>query len=451
MPSARFWRLSQIEPDAKLTLELGGLEVWDANSRIDLSATSTCTAIPSGGSLASLQDGDPATLCAFSESDSNAPRFLFQWDFGVGVTVAVRKFKLWSSTSVTTSPRSLCVEWSSDGEDWLTHATMTSMTALAAGALVEIGIPELGGNVLISTTASSYSAVGAWQQAWDVSATTRVSWPLDFGDTSSLGVFSFANTTTAVAATAPTASGVIPRFNVDDIWDVRAYCGYTANDYCYLDIEFLTADDVIKAAISIGKTAAQTTRYKVGSSLATVAVATNSTAATTSGEITFTTGSIIYTTTAASTSFACDMSQVTKVRVSNARAYSSYTAAPGYAQVYVRIRATTLTGNNTASNAVRGVLLSPLHISFDIYGSTGRITGTVKEKSLPANIPLRRRVRLFSDLSALLVREVWSDPLTGGYSFENISIDDTYTVISTDHTGLYRAVIADKLTPTTMP
>lgn len=88
----------------------------------------------------------------------------------------------------------------------------------------------------------------------------------------------------------------------------------------------------------------------------------------------------------------------------------------------------------------------------DIYDAgRGRITGTVKEKNTPANTPLKRRVVLLSMPGSRAIRETWSDPATGEYEFAEIATDRTYTVISYDHTGIYRGVVADNLTPEVMP
>ena len=84
-------------------------------------------------------------------------------------------------------------------------------------------------------------------------------------------------------------------------------------------------------------------------------------------------------------------------------------------------------------------------------GGRGRITGTVKEKNTPANTPLKRRVVLLSMPGSRAIRETWSDPVTGVYEFNGIATDRTYTVIAYDHTGVYRGVVADNLTPEVMP
>jgi len=88
----------------------------------------------------------------------------------------------------------------------------------------------------------------------------------------------------------------------------------------------------------------------------------------------------------------------------------------------------------------------------DIYDAgRGRITGTVKEKNTPANTPLMRRVVLLSMPGSRAIRETWSDPVTGVYEFTEVAMDRVYTVVSYDHTGIYRGVVADNLTPELMP
>ena len=83
-------------------------------------------------------------------------------------------------------------------------------------------------------------------------------------------------------------------------------------------------------------------------------------------------------------------------------------------------------------------------------GGLGRITGTVKVDSNP-DYPVWRRVRLFDQRDNRLVRETWSDPISGAYAFEHINPDRLYVVISYDHTGVYNAEILDAVTPELMP
>jgi hypothetical protein len=103
-----------------------------------------------------------------------------------------------------------------------------------------------------------------------------------------------------------------------------------------------------------------------------------------------------------------------------------------------------------AAGGPRGNLIRQVIGARDIYvggSSSGTITGTVAEKALPTNTPLVRRVLLIDEASRLPIRETWSDA-TGAYTFSNLPVGVPYTVLSYDHTGTYRAVIADKLQAT---
>lgn len=82
-------------------------------------------------------------------------------------------------------------------------------------------------------------------------------------------------------------------------------------------------------------------------------------------------------------------------------------------------------------------------------GGQGRVAGSVKNLGTP-DFPVWRRVRLFDRRDGRLVREVWSDPVSGSYSFDYINPARKYTVIAYDHTGQYNAVISDDLTPEVM-
>lgn len=78
------------------------------------------------------------------------------------------------------------------------------------------------------------------------------------------------------------------------------------------------------------------------------------------------------------------------------------------------------------------------------YGGRGTVYGTVKNKGTPDS-PVYRRVRLIRDRDGVCVRETWSNAVTGAYAFTNVDEAERYTVLSYDHTGNYRAVVADNL------
>jgi hypothetical protein len=91
----------------------------------------------------------------------------------------------------------------------------------------------------------------------------------------------------------------------------------------------------------------------------------------------------------------------------------------------------------------------PSTISRPIYQPTeygrGVIVETVKKHTDAADVPVRRRVRCMREIDGRVVRETWSDPITGVYRFEQLVTTDRYSVIAYDHEHDKRAAIADNL------
>lgn len=75
----------------------------------------------------------------------------------------------------------------------------------------------------------------------------------------------------------------------------------------------------------------------------------------------------------------------------------------------------------------------------------GTITGNTKNTGTP-NAPVRRRVRLHEQSSGRIVRETWSDAVTGVYSFIGLRLTHYY-ITAFDYTGTYNGVIKSDVTP----
>ena len=95
-----------------------------------------------------------------------------------------------------------------------------------------------------------------------------------------------------------------------------------------------------------------------------------------------------------------------------------------------------------AVNYYRGLPLAYRNI---YQGGNGRVAGTVKIKGAPDS-PVQRKVRLIDEFTGLMVREVFSDAVTGAYEFMYVSTDHKYTVVSYDYANNFRAVLADNIT-----
>ena len=105
------------------------------------------------------------------------------------------------------------------------------------------------------------------------------------------------------------------------------------------------------------------------------------------------------------------------------------------------------------------VIGAPVHLSVVsgsvkdyVYGvlgtGRGRIYGTVKTTP---NTPVYRKVWLIRERDGLLMREQWSDPVTGVYDFKFVDELQKFTVLSYDQSGAFGAVVADGVVPVLMP
>ena len=79
----------------------------------------------------------------------------------------------------------------------------------------------------------------------------------------------------------------------------------------------------------------------------------------------------------------------------------------------------------------------------------GHIASTVEkqEEGDPAPLPVARRVVLLVEPTLQQVAETTSDPTTGAYRFDGLSMAARFTVVAYDHEHTWRAVIADNLAP----
>lgn len=89
-------------------------------------------------------------------------------------------------------------------------------------------------------------------------------------------------------------------------------------------------------------------------------------------------------------------------------------------------------------------------------GGTGRVPYDVKREVLPSTtpktyVPMWAKVRLERDIDGKVIREQWSDKITGAGSFEGVDPNYTYTVTAIDPAGGLRAVIADRIKPEGYP
>jgi hypothetical protein len=96
--------------------------------------------------------------------------------------------------------------------------------------------------------------------------------------------------------------------------------------------------------------------------------------------------------------------------------------------------------------------VGPIVLSKDYINGvfeTGTISGTVKTQTAPLTlVPTYCNVVLFRDHDHQPIQELWTDAVTGAYSFSGMDKHLSYTVIAFHPTLAYRAVLADGVFPT---
>lgn len=98
-----------------------------------------------------------------------------------------------------------------------------------------------------------------------------------------------------------------------------------------------------------------------------------------------------------------------------------------------RHRPLSVLGSSPVSQGLQAMSTHRVRKLIDVEcGGQGRIYGTVSRKETPANMPLRRRVRLHRSVDGYLARETWSKA-DGSYEFREISTRYEWDVIAWDH------------------
>lgn len=504
MPAARYWRAVGLQSVGGGALELSALHLHLGGVRVDAAATLTSAIAPAGGSLAALQDDDTATTARWL--DVSAPGFALVWDFGAGNTQDVAAVWLGAGATYAEWLETLTLQYSSDGVVWATLVSVPPSSWPGANILQPAGgDPHFdkvslllhmdgvnGSTVFKDETGKNVSAFGA---PTPVLSTAQAK----FGQSSLL----VNPTGTTILSGIEADSSADFDFGGDDFtvewWQFWAnpssprYQAAFQRGYNVAGaMTLVTGDADGRYALFLGAGGTQVLKESTaGATNAWVHYALVRAAGVFTlwrdGEASASGGSALTVGVPNKFAIGCYASDSGATGQVFNGYIDEFRVTKGVARYTANFIPPTLPFPDVAGSAVTvhrklgvkqsalPILLSggsagdtvmtlpPDAIHLDRQDANGaetnapatryRIPGPrwVKEKTASTNVPLRRRVQLYNQRDSRLVREVWSDPVTGEYSFDNIRGDTTYFVIAFDHTGHYRAVIADNLTPEPIP
>lgn len=486
MAAARYWRLVGIETYGyRADLELSEVRLLEGAT--DVTVTPTSTVAPESGSLANLSDSDTGTTCRFAGGDVAQPGFGLYWDFGSGVSKDVTEIRLSAASSKETFAYRVTVSASTDGLTWyevlsiagisyqgalnhypvyladdysypsvslLLHGDGADNSTVITDSSPSARSATVYGNAKISTAQSKFGGASIRLDG----AGDYITFPNSSAFDLSTGDFTIEAWLYLNTAAGGNLCGI--RDNATG-WQIPfALTGgkLTVTWQQWTSGGAYTPVSCTDANATTGFAYVAIVRR---SGVVTVIVNDTFGVPTAVGTGSFTTKPLTIGVDATSFSDYFD-GYIDELRITKgvARAIVNKPFAPfqsqglsGPALVDRKLTGTSslfsIGSTSIGNTQIKAVAPITAHDreDFGFY----RVTGTVTEKALPSNSPLRRRVRLHRENDGRLIREVWSDATTGEYAFNYIRGDAKYTVVTYDYTNSYRAVIADNITPDPMP
>lgn len=486
MPAARFWRIIGVETYAGAGLELSEVALYEGATRVDAGATVASVIAPSAGSLSALQDGSFATSVAWPVDAVRLPGFALVWDFGAGVTKDVTKIGVAGPTRGACCVRAM-LEYSPDGLQWsqlgparIKHVDASSFAEFSNFDALADGVGLL--TYATGTIGDASARVKKLKVAGDPAGVLPSSSVTLFGQKTiefkgspagwllapDSGDFNFmADDFTIDGFVMPAGSGEMGVFSkrpgVSEYMPIGVYVrnnrlfilGSYSGGAWHVNVSFANGSIPIPAAVlthfEVSRSGGVIRTFVGGEPDQTFTVGTNPL---------FTNTNLVSIGASAENGVNPFAGHIYGLRVLRGAARHTSAFAPPSA-AYIDVDSiempdlrTTVDAPHLVGQEVSGFTKAVINSTlpqFDVYDAgRGRIIGTVKEKSTPTNHPLKRRVVLLAMPGSRAIRETWSDAASGAYVFDEIAMDRRYTVISYDHTGVYRGVVADNLQPELM-
>ncbi|MBV5297854.1 MAG: LamG domain-containing protein [Rhodoferax sp.] len=482
--SARYWRLSNFLTRGSAYLELGQLELWGSGAK--LTGTLSCPLDPVTGALAALSDADLSTTAKWLV----CPALAFVFDLGSAQTAKLPRF---GAAALPEFVAAFSLEYSADGQTWVLDANFNQVIYPGAQTLtaatdsgntdphfanVSLLLHGNGSNGSTDFTDSSGTPKTAtYYGAAHISTAQSMFGGASIRTPGSSGVM-FADTNITTFGTENFTIEFWVRLDNLAIYALLNNYGYgasstslviqasgaTAQAYVYAEGNLSVSCEASGALITNTWTHLAFVRngnvftlYVNGLAGASVTSSVNITSVPTKlrlgmesdtgaysvaayfDDLRITKGVARYT-----TNFTPPAAALLDANTSGAAFTETPVPTASTLEDTVHIISLAAPPLGTVQTAGPEVFALTRHELSGRY----QLSGTVKVT--PAT-PVARKVRLYREPDGMLVNETWSDASTGIYAFYDIPEYTSYTVISYDHTETFRAVIADRITPTLMP
>ena len=496
MASAQFWKLSAVDVwtfGQDLTLS----EVALYESDIAQAGSVTCPTDPIAGTLSNLSDGSEVTTVTFASADVFSPGFAITWDLGSAKDITRVGIK---GSIQGNFPRKFEISYSTDGVVWVTYGKVTQSKWTNSSTFYELDVAHGNPNIASTTVLLNFDArygVNAVNVGTASLSTTLAGTAKFVSDAGAFGGGALLFNTLAQSSDHNNyLFGSSPGISaLSFAGDFTIYCRVYAYAYSWQWGSFLlstvdgnsnsgsglnlaygtpsSANKVYFGCKSMGilSNAAmplnQWVELMITCSDTTVRMFVNGVLQTETGTLSGATGASQFlmgrSYNSAGSTGICGM--VDELVLIDGIALATDTYSPRttpFAQslmgptvgstdvspiIVNPVQALSLVGP-TVGNVQQSINVRTTNLIADNANGVGTITGTVKEKALPTNLPLSRKVRLMREWDGKRVRETWSDATTGDYTFTGLDVAQVYTAIASDHLRKYRATVADNLAAT---
>ena len=494
MPAARYWRVVGVAAVGGSDLELSTLHLYAATGRVDASATLSSSHTPASGALADLQDASDTTVCAFSGGALRANGFWIGWDFG-GDPQDVKSLRVGSGSS-RAKYLAQCLLQYFDGSGWATLRTVLPATypgPLALGGLT--GDPDFAYSVLRlhadvplgSTTAPDTSQYGSTASASGSASIQSVGAP--FGNAFYGSAWSVPSSSRFDLGTqdyklecvirsfgsAAGNQGLVVRDLIGGTRGWLMFLGDGTGGTTFGALAFgewngpsnLGIQSTFVPPVGVNTHVAVTREsgvYKLWANGSVVGVNSDnlsfvspaSSLPITIGALSFTGGyNSPFNGTIDEVDLTVGRAVFTAPFTPRTVPLDDFEGGASTQPLDISAQQTAVTspyawygipGSVQALSTARQSAFRDTE-----FGGAGRVWGTTKIKALPSNLPTRARVLLLHQRSKVVAREMWSDPVTGTFSFEGIDTRQEFITLAEDAAGAYLPVAANKLVPEVLP
>ena len=435
MAAHRYWRAVYPETWGTGTLAISEFHLLLNTTRVDAPATLTSNTAPTTGSLANLKDDDTATGATWAAG--LVRDLILSWDFG-GSPQDVTDIRVGSADDKPTMLYSMRLQSSDDAVTWTEELQVFAITYPGARTKT---VSELRG-LWNQYDTSGNLAVQAGRQTtvWNSGGMGRGVTPRSSGiyqfETQLAGGAGFGGAFGIADSVAPLTTSVGSSGTGYGVGYVNSGAKAVVGSQIAYGASWTTGD-VVGTVCDF--TAGTVTFYKNGVSQGVAASTLAGKTVYPASGSTNNSGAII---TLRPTGFTYPIAGATAWDDRTVIKTDLFGRPRGIGSQFLASAA------GLSAYSVKGVAISRMRrdMNWNFIGQgIGRLKGTTKDKGTP-NVAVSERVRLYRQKDGLFMRETWSTPGTGAYSFDYIDELDTYFVVSFDHDLTFRAVIADNLT-----